>query len=61
MLLGGPVSSRALKEIGINESDRIVPVDAAHGEAGKARDLDLAEDALEGRLEKEVKVLVRAA
>jgi hypothetical protein len=33
MLLGGPVSSRALKEIGINESDRIVPVDAAHGEA----------------------------
>jgi hypothetical protein len=32
MLLGG-TSSRAMKEIGINESYRIVPVDTAHGEA----------------------------
>ena len=32
-LLGGPVSSHALKEIGINESDRFFPVDVINGEA----------------------------
>jgi hypothetical protein len=32
-LLGRPVSSHALKEIGINESDRFFPVDVTNGEA----------------------------